>query len=85
MKQYAKVLCADYNGHKDVLFMMELDDFRLGSKEYTLLATGAYDRKAHTLTCGKSVCYVYEDWSIKEISQHKRDWPGQAPRHEDFE
>lgn len=64
------VKCADFNGHKDVLFMMKPDDFRLTDErfkgDYTTLDKGTY--KSRVLTTEKSGAFqVFSDWSVKSI------------------
>lgn len=58
------VNCADYEGHKNVLFMMEESDSRLHDPEsgYTLVTTGTYSKKVFTGTNNKRY-QIFSDWS----------------------
>lgn len=64
------VRCADYNGDKDVLFMMKADEFRLTdprfSANYTVLdAAPVYTHKTRTLSSSLGVFRVFTDWSLR--------------------
>ena len=57
----------DYNGHKDVLFMMNMNDFRLTDDrfkdDYEVLGKGKYAKKVLTVN---GIAYkVFSDWSVK--------------------
>lgn len=65
--------CADYNGHKDVLFMMEADDFRLTdalfSANYTILDDApTYDWRTRRLATNQGEFLVCSDWSLKPLA-----------------
>lgn len=66
----SKVLarCADYNGNKNVLFMMSADDFRLADAKwgYSIVGPAKYSRKDQTLVSGGKTYRVFSDWSVKE-------------------
>lgn len=72
-KSYVLVRCGDYNGHKNVLFMMDTTDFRLSderfSSNYEVLAPGEYAGRARQLTVAErgETYQVFEDWSLKLI------------------
>jgi hypothetical protein len=63
--------CKSYNGHKNVLFMMDADDFRILDSEkwgYEVLdAKAEYNRKERTLTSGKDKYHVFSDRSLKKL------------------
>jgi len=71
MKKANKVLVKanDYNGHKDVLFMMQADDFRLTNmtfkNNYTVLAQGKYSKRILKTELGDF--NVFSDWSVKKV------------------
>ncbi len=62
------VICRDYNGHKDVRFMMNSDDFRLTdarfAADYAIVGEGSYDHHARTLTVDGRAYHVFSDWSL---------------------
>ena len=62
------VRAADYNGYKDILFMMDPDDFRLSderfSSNYAVLGEGAYAVRAKTFTVDGKLYQVHADWSL---------------------
>lgn len=66
------VCCADYNGHKDVLFMMKPDDFRLTTEKpgggdwgYKMVAAGRSSDRNRLLTLDDGTEYtVHADWSV---------------------
>jgi hypothetical protein len=66
------VICADDNGHKDIRFMMNSDDFRLTdarfAADYTIVGEGAYDHRARTLTVDGRAYHVFSDWSLGDPS-----------------
>ena len=68
MKKSGKVLarCVNYNGSKDVLFMMNAEDERLGVT-YAKLADAVYSHKLRTLTAAGVTYNVFGDWSVKEV------------------
>jgi hypothetical protein len=59
-------LCRDYNGNKDVLFMMESSDFRLDGDNWVKFADGKYAKGIFTATNGNRY-RVYGDWSVQSI------------------
>jgi hypothetical protein len=64
------VRCADYNGYRNVLFMMDGDDFRLSdarfSSNYTVLASDVYAARDKTFTTADGDTYtVFADWSLQ--------------------
>lgn len=63
------VKCSDYNGSKDVLFMMRQDDNRLVdySNNYEVLSDAKYSAKTKTLIANKKSYRVFCDWSVKAI------------------
>jgi hypothetical protein len=71
MKSKVLANCADYNGYKNVLFMMEADDFRLHNPvfEYTVISDAKYNRKTKTLVADGKTYFVCQDWSVKVISE----------------
>lgn len=61
--------CKNYNGHKNVLFMMDTDDHRLFEKAWgyeTIDSKAEYNRKEKTLTSGDTVYHVYSDRSLSK-------------------
>lgn len=64
--------CDDYNGHKNTLFMMRPDDFRLttekpsgGTWGYTIVAHGRASDRNRLLTLDDGTEYtVHGDWSV---------------------
>ena len=67
-KPKAIVLCKDYNGVKNVLFMMETEDFRFNDGNYSLLTGGTYDRKKGVFHGENGKDYlVFVDWSVREV------------------
>jgi hypothetical protein len=62
------VICHDYNGHRDVPFMMNSDDFRLTDPQfagnYTIVREGIYDHCTRTLTIDGRAYHVFSDWSL---------------------
>ena len=69
------VRCANYNGNKNVLFMMAANDDRLGTANYTDLGRGIYFTKAKLLRLDNGLdrgdYQVYPDWSVKLIPDVK--------------
>ena len=69
-KQRVLAQCADYNGYKNILFMMDADDFRLTderfSANYTVIDTGAYTHRTRTLVADGRTFTVLRDWSLIE-------------------
>jgi hypothetical protein len=67
------VICRDYNGLKDIPFMMNSDDFRLidprFAADYSIVGEGIYDHPARTLTVDGRVYHVFSDWSLGEPSK----------------
>ena len=59
-------LCRDYNGIKDVLFMMESNDFRLDGKNWVKVADGKFAKGIFTSANGNRY-RVLADWSVKSI------------------
>ena len=60
------VLCADYNGCKNIQFMMDLDDPRIDGVKWTLLDSGKYSKGI--LTTSKGLKFkVWADWSLTQI------------------
>lgn len=64
------VKAADYNGHRDVLFMMDADDPRLTMKgfshNYTRIGGGRFDAKAKVFTTNDGARYeVFRDRSAR--------------------
>jgi hypothetical protein len=57
-------ICRDYNGVKNVLFMMEANDFRLDGKNWVKIAEGKYSKGVFTSTKG-NVYKVNSDWSVQ--------------------
>ena len=61
------VLCKKYNNSKNVLFMMNKDDFRVNDGNYKVIDEGllSWGRK---YIIGKFNAYeIFEDWSLKKI------------------
>ena len=61
------VICRDYNGLRDVPFMMNSDDFRLADAQfgnYTIVGEGIYDHCVRTLTVDGRAYHVFSDWSL---------------------
>jgi len=77
---YVLVRCADYNGHKDILFMMDATDFRLTDKRfsagYPVIADGDYDKKAARFTIPSTgdAYQVHGDWSLTLHVEGERDY-----------
>jgi hypothetical protein len=70
MKSKYLVEAADYNGHKNILFMMDMDDERVNNGNYKSISTDCfYNKKNKTLIDfnTKKTYNVFEDWSVKEI------------------
>ena len=61
--------CANYNGNKNVLFMMNKDDFRLADAKfgYTVLGDAKYNNKIKTLVSNGKTYKVFSDWSVKSV------------------
>lgn len=55
--------CRDYNGHKDVLFVMRADDFRIGNDNWQFISTGRLDGAIYTIPSGQQFV-VHYDWSV---------------------
>lgn len=62
----ALVNCLDYNGHKNVLFMMKEDDFRFNDGNYQLIEFGEYSKSVFTGVSGAQY-KVFPDWSVLKI------------------
>lgn len=66
-------LCKDYNGYKNVFFMMKSDDFRLHDERwgYVLVDNSpVYSSKTQTLSASDGRLFkVFEDWSLKLIGE----------------
>lgn len=70
------VRVGDYNGHKDVLFMMKQDDWRLTDERFapnhTVVANGTYTHRhpepgvIGTLVADGVAYGVFSDWSVRE-------------------
>jgi len=57
--------CSDYNGNKDVKFVMELSDSRTSNKDWQILDTVNVVKNRFT---SKSIDYkVHSDWSVSKI------------------
>lgn len=68
------VNCADYNGHKNIPFMMSSDDFRLTDPrfkdDYSVIAEGkASDRNRLFVAVDGTQYTVHYDWSVTEIAK----------------
>lgn len=62
------VVARDYNGYKNVLFMMRSDDFRYNSNEhgYTVVEDGEFDKSCREFrTTDGKVYQIYSDWSAQ--------------------
>lgn len=60
------VVARDYNGYKNVLFMMRADDFRYNTKDYTVVENGEFDRSRREFrTADGKVYQIYADWSAQ--------------------
>lgn len=55
-------LCRDYNGHKNVLFMMDASDSRIDGKNWIKVADGKYAKGVFT-SDNKNKYRVHADWS----------------------
>ena len=62
------VNCADYNGYKNVLFMMGTKDYRLSDPEYgyTKVSDGQYISKLRKFVTPNGVYSVFSDHSVKK-------------------
>jgi hypothetical protein len=64
------VICRDYNGLKDIPFMMNSDDFRLiaprFAADYTVVGEGIYDHPARRWAVDGRAYHVFSDWSLGE-------------------
>jgi hypothetical protein len=64
------IVCGDYNGHADVPFMMNSDDFRLGDPSFSgnwrVVGEGEYDHATRTLTVDGCTYHVSCDGSLGE-------------------
>jgi hypothetical protein len=60
--------CASYNDYKDVLFMMDSDDYRLSDPDYgyTKISDGEYISKFRKFVTPDGVYTVFMDWSVKK-------------------
>ena len=60
--------CASYNDYKDVLFMMDSDDYRLSDPNYgyTKVSDGEYHRNLRKFITPDGVYSVFMDWSVKK-------------------
>jgi hypothetical protein len=65
--------CIDYNGHPNVLFMMQTDDFRLNGADpnYVVVAAADYNHKAKELSALGKRYRVFSDWSLREINERR--------------
>ena len=67
------VLCKDYNGHKNVLFMMKEDDFRLKDDyrlkdNWSVVTQGTHNFKEKVFVGTNGKKYkTFSDWSVKEM------------------
>jgi hypothetical protein len=62
--------CASYNDYKDVLFMMDSDDYRLSDPDYgyTKISDGEYHKNLRKFITSDGVIYtVFMDWSVKKV------------------
>ena len=61
------VLCKKYNNSKNVLFMMNKNDFRVNNGNYKVIDEGLLWRNKKYII-GKFNAYeIFEDWSLKRI------------------
>ena len=67
--------CADYNGHKDVLFMIERNDMEERNKlipgKWTMIEpiSKVWLFEPVVETESGKMYHVYEDWSVKQIQK----------------
>lgn len=61
------VNCANYNGNKNILFMMAADDFRLNDGNWQVISPANYDRKTKTLVAEGKQYKVFCDWSVRAV------------------
>ena len=67
MKTKYIVLCKKYNNSKNVLFMMDKNDFRVNNGNYKVIDEGLLWRNKKYII-GKFNAYkIFEDWSLKRI------------------
>lgn len=64
------VQASEYNGSKDVLFLMNSNDFRLTNPAfasgYTIITEGTHKSKDKLFLGKNGITYkVYQDWSVK--------------------
>lgn len=59
------VKCDDYNGYKDILFMMDKNDSRVDNGNYSTVCEGEY--KGGFLNCENGLYRVNSDWSVNLI------------------
>lgn len=73
------VKCADYNGHKNVLFMCYDNDSRIGKSFKTIVPAKncKYDSENYTLRANNDIYRVFGDWSVElmnEVDTHENIW-----------
>lgn len=67
---HALVKAKDYNGSKDVLFMMKSDDHRFGTDNYETIGRGTFAKGILTVctdTDRFKMYRVFPDWSVRAI------------------
>lgn len=67
------VRCGDYNGFKNVLFLMKSNDFRFNDGNYMSIERGMFvNRRKNFVTDSGDLYKVASDWSVKKVSDfHK--------------
>ena len=60
------VLCKDYNGYKNIIFMMNANDDRLNTPNREIISEGKYSRGVLTTLDGRKF-KVHCDWSVTQI------------------
>jgi len=60
------VICKDYNGYKNILFMMNPNDFRLETPNREVVSEGKYAKGILTTLNGNRY-KVHCDWSVTQI------------------
>lgn len=62
----ALVNCLDYNGHKNVLFIMEKSDFRYNTNNYVHQKDG--EKVGNRFRAEDGTIYqVFSDWSVRQL------------------
>jgi hypothetical protein len=61
------VRCAEYNGIRNVLFLMRHDDWRFRSERYQEVTSGAFETPGVFAGTNGQRYQIYPDWSAKAL------------------